>query len=133
MCTELGGDGMRRRVLGNIVSENLHNPETDIHDVYLNNGIETAYNGWSATDWIPVETGTYLLTAPTIGFISGNSISRRYNALYGIDKKMIRIFTFASDPNGTDAILTVPDGVYYARFSSETNSINDLEVYRLED
>ncbi len=124
---------MRRRVLGNIVSENLHNPETDISDVYLRNGTESTYSGWSATDWIPVRTGTYLLTAPTIGFASGAIITNRYNVLYDIDKTRIMDFAFASDPNGTDAILTVPDGIYWVRFSGATNSITDLEVYRLED
>lgn len=82
---------LRRRALGNIVSENLHNPDTDIADIYLKNGVETGYSGWSTTDWIPVRTGTYFLTAPTVGFVSGASITNRYNTLYDIEKTVLLI------------------------------------------
>lgn len=119
---------LRRRTLGNIVSENLHNPDTDIEDVYLDNGIEASYTGWSATDWIPVTPGKYLITSN----YSYPSTAGPYNMLYDADKKMTKFFLFGMYKGITETVLNVTSECHYVRFSDETQKLKTMEIYRLD-
>ena len=38
---------------------NLHNKETDIQNTYLSGAAVLEYNGWTTTDFIPVEEGKF--------------------------------------------------------------------------
>lgn len=51
------------------ISQNLHNFETDINEIYIDNkdGAEVPYSGWKATDYIPVDnTSIYIFNLSNI-------------------------------------------------------------------
>lgn len=124
---------IRRRVLsiGEIASENLHDPGTDIADMYLDSGVEKAYSGWTATDWIPVTAGRYLIR--NASYATLNNANNSYNDMYGGNKAFNRRFAYMTMAGVVDCVLNIPDGVSYIRMSWQTEYIKNLEIYRLED
>lgn len=123
---------MRRMLLGNTVGENLHNPETDIHDVYLESGSEKAYAGWSATDWIPVTEGRYLIKNDNVN--AGNqTTANRYNEIYSAERRRISNFIVGTTPEITETVLKVSSEQKYIRLSYTSEYMKFLEIYRLED
>lgn len=63
-----------------IIQQNLHDPSTDIVNIYLNDGAETTYSGWAATDFISVTRGT-------LYSLHGNNVKFAYSFFYDADKK----------------------------------------------
>ena len=103
---------------------NLHNKETDIPNTYLMGDRVIAYNGWTATDFIPVEAGkSYLI-------YSTEEIDSRYCSRFNADKEGARSIQFMTclDKN-LPTMVSGHDG--YFRFSGPDNKINALEVYEV--
>ena len=103
---------------------NLHNKETDIPNTYLMGDRVIAYNGWTATDFIPVEAGKSYLIYSTTEFDS------RYCSRFNADKEGARSLPFMTclDKN-QPTMVSGHDG--YFRFSGPDNKINALEVYEV--
>lgn len=81
------------------MSSNLHNSSTDIPNVYLSNtdGQEVSYNGWSATDFIPIETGAYYVLSATSTYCALYDENKNFllsnppaNGVYAANVKYIR-------------------------------------------
>ena len=103
---------------------NLHNKETDIPNTYLSGDKAIAYNGWTATDFIPVEAGKYYL------IYSIGEINSQYCSRFNEDKKGARSLPFATCLNkNIPTIVNGHDG--YFRFSGMDDHINALEVYEV--
>ena len=103
---------------------NLHNKETDIPNTYLMGDRVIAYNGWTATDFIPVEAGkSYLI-------YSTEEIDSRYCSRFNADKEGARSIQFMTclDKN-RPTMVSGHDG--YFRFSGPDDKINALEVYEV--
>ena len=103
---------------------NLHNTETDIPNTYLMGDRVIAYNGWTATDFIPVEAGKSYLIYSTI------EIDTRYCSRFNADKEGARSLPFMTclDKN-QPTMVSGHDG--YFRFSGPDDKINALEVYEV--
>ena len=108
-----------------IGAENLHDSSQDTADIYLYMGVETAYPGWSTTDYIPVNADTVYAAQITA---TNGAIKGQYCALYDSDKKYKGNFSggFFSVTGGVCLFIGV-DG--YVRFSGETNQILKLSVF----
>ena len=103
---------------------NLHNTETDIPNAYLSGAAVIAYNGWTTTDFIPVEAGKYYLIYST------RELNSQYCSRFNADKKGAGSLSFATCRNkNTPTIVNGHDG--YFRFSGLDGQINDLEVYEV--
>ena len=103
---------------------NLHNAETDIPNAYLSGAAVIEYNGWTTTDFIPVEAGkSYLI-------YSTREINTQYCSRFNADKKGAGSLSFATcrDKN-IPTIVNGHDG--YFRFSGIDDQINNLEVYEV--
>ena len=103
---------------------NLHNKETDIPNTYLMGDRVIAYDGWTSTDFIPVEAGkSYLIYSTT-------EIDSRYCSRFNADKEGARSIQFMTclDKN-LPTMVSGHDG--YFRFSGPDNKINALEVYEV--
>ena len=112
-----GGGGL---IIG---TYNLHDSSTDIKNIYINNGVETSYSGWTATDYIHIKANTVYAVQVDYGNING-----AYCALYDSGKN------YAKNIDG--GLQNVPDCVSlffgidgYIRFSSSSSIINNLSLY----
>ena len=103
---------------------NLHNTGTDIPNTYLSGAAVVAYNGWTTTDFIPVEAGkSYLI-------YSTREINTQYCSRFNADKKGAGSLSFATCRNkNIPTIVNGHDG--YFRFSGIDDQINNLEVYEV--
>lgn len=106
-----------------IGTDNLHDSSTDIENIYLNNGVETSYSGWLATDYIPIKADTVYAVQVEYGNANGS-----YCALYDSEKN------YAKNIGG--GLQNVPDCVSlffgidgYIRFSGVSTIINNLSLY----
>ena len=122
IVTATGGGSVNNPVT--ISGINLHNVETDIPNTYLLGDRVIAYNGWTATDFIPVEAGkSYLI-------YSTNEIDSRYCIRLNADKEGAKSFQFMTCLNkNLPTMVSGHDG--YFRFSGPNAHINDLEVYEV--
>ena len=103
---------------------NLHNTETDIPNTYLSGGAVIEYNGWTTTDFIPVEAGKYYLIYST------SELNSRYCSRFNADKEGARSLQFMTCLNkNIPTIVSGHDG--YFRFSGTNYQINPLEVYEV--
>lgn len=88
------------------------------NNVYIEtqNGNESAYNGWSATDFLPCHGETKLLINTTV--------ATAYNIFYDSSKAKIKGFTLAVGDNTVD----VPDTAYYYRISNTTAAMESMTI-----
>ena len=103
---------------------NLHNTETDIPNTYMIGDRIIAYNGWTTTDFIPVEEGKFYLVYSTSEF------DIRYCSKFDANKENAKALSFSTCLNkNIPTIINGHDG--YFRFSGNNEKINDLEVYEV--
>ena len=105
---------------------NLHDTATDIADVYLEHGVETAYTGWTTTDYIPVAANTtYAFQSSTTEII----IKGVYCGKYSADKKYTERFGggIATINNALMLWKNGTDG--YIRLSGNAGAIAGPKVY----
>lgn len=109
-------------------STNLHDTSTDTPNVYINGSKgEAAYNGWSATDYIPLTVGQYYALKAT-------SIDGRYCAFYNENKDWVNNLAGTGSSFTTSAMncyvifkATSP----FVRFSATTSPITNLKLYNV--
>ena len=103
---------------------NLHNTETDIPNTYLSGDAVMEYNGWTTTDFIPVEEGKFYLIYST------REINSQYCSRFneGKDRAKSLIFSTCLNKN-IPAIISGHDG--YFRFSGANSQIGALEFYEV--
>lgn len=109
------------------VGEDIHDRSTDLSDKYIRGADEYNYDGWKATDYIPLEDGKwYMIYASSV--ISGEFCSE-----FDADKKYLDHFKDkainSSDP--TVAVMLKGNGGYM-RFSGSEAQIDSLEVHKVE-
>lgn len=85
-----------------------------INNVYIDSGsgAVVSYGGWSATDFIDIETA---IEVYRVGGLTGAS----WNAFYDVNKAYV-----SSAPSGS--ITSVPSGARYVRFSNDTRYMNGM-------
>lgn len=112
-----------------ITSENLHDSADDVANVYIEGSTETSYNGWSATDYIPVKSNTLYL-------IKNYGVSNRYNAYYDSSKNPVKnSASLGSSYNNGEgySIFLTPNDASYIRLSAATSNVTSLEIYEIEN
>ena len=112
-----------------IGTEDLHNRETDIANKYYEKGVLTAYNNWSATDYIPVVAGKVYAV-----HISSSSIECLYAPFFDENKNYVRVaYNGGYYTSGSGGFcLFVPPVTGYIAFSGPTARITDLEIYECQ-
>lgn len=104
-------------------SEHLFGLSDFIDNVYINtSGVEVAYNGWSATDYISVTPGETLLC-------SSYQAWTMYNAWYDENKNFIYNFSINSS-NTTYTPIYVPNNAKYFRISNNTSYKGSIIIWR---
>lgn len=109
-----------------MLSPDLHDTATDTANIYLEKGQETAYAGWSTTDYIPVEAGAvYAVNLVTSNF------NAQYCALYDAGKAYLKSLTGGICSAGDGSFVTfTPETDGYIRFSGYTTAIQKLRCYK---
>lgn len=89
-----------------------------VPNVYIltSNGQEAAYNGWSASDFLPCHGVKTLVRG---------SFMSLYNAFYDENKNFIRAFNLGGD----NSTAVVPQTAYYFRVSDATTKMTDPSKY----
>lgn len=109
---------------------NLHDASTDIADVYIENGVEKGYQGWSITDYIPVDPGAvYAL----VGNVCNND---RYSSVYNQDKSALNNGRFIAcmchiSDFVLGSLILIPDDAAYVRFSGISENLSAFCMYRV--
>ena len=111
-----------------VLSPDLHDTATDTANIYIAYGEEKEYNGWSATDYIPIEEDS--VYAVLVGNFYINAI---YCALYDAGKAYLKILAkdggFYSLLKGS--FVTHKPGVTgYIRFSGRDEAIHNMHYYK---
>lgn len=104
---------------------NLHNTETDIPNTYLSGAAVVAYNGWTTTDFIPVEDGKFYLAYSTGG------IKPDYCSKFDANKENGRALSGIINCTDKNQPIFIQGHDGYFRFSSVSSQINDLEFYEV--
>ena len=104
---------------------NLHNTETDIPNTYLNGAGVYEYNGWTTTDFIPVEEGKFYLV------LSVNAIDSKYCSKFDANKENAKSLSGIINCTDKNKPLFIQGHDGYFRFSGTNSQINDLEVYEV--
>ena len=116
----IGGEGSGGITVSD---ENLHDTSTDKANIYLNGDKEVAYNGWDATDYIPVRADrSYLI-------YSTGDIDGKYCCKYDANKTRVGALPTPCNCLNKTVPLLMPGFDGYLRFSSVRKSIADLEVF----
>ena len=103
---------------------NLHNTETDIPNTYMIGDRIIAYNGWTTTDFIPVEEGKFYFVYSTSAFDS------KYCSKFDANKGNAKALSFSTCLNkNIPTIINGHDG--YFRFSGLDLQISNVEVYEV--
>ena len=103
---------------------NLHNTETDIPNTYMIGDRIIAYNGWTTTDFIPVEEGKFYFV------YSVSAIGTKYCSKFDANKENAKALSFSTCLNkNIPTIINGHDG--YFRFSGANAQINSLEFYEV--
>ena len=108
-----------------ILSDNLHDASEDIANTYIAGSTETAYNGWSSTDYISVKPNTYYRVK--------NGTGNSYNAFYKSDKSSAQNSVTIPKSSTDDfyvLIETTPDTAYI-RMSAATSDTSKIEIYEV--
>lgn len=121
VVTATGGAAPPATISGN----NLHDATTDTKNTYLQGNTLKAYNGWSVTDYIPVEAGKFYLAYST------SSIDSKYCSKFNASKGYVSALsgTINCTNKAQPLIITGHDG--YFRFSGAAAQIAALEFYEI--
>lgn len=108
-----------------ISGPNLHNTETDIPNTYLSGAAVNEYNGWTTTDFIPVEEGKFYLAYST------SVIESKYCSKFDANKESAKALSAVINCTDKNKPLFIPGHNGFFRFSGTNAQINDLEVYEV--
>ena len=104
---------------------NLHTTETDIPNTYLNGAGVYEYNGWTTTDFIPVEEGKFYFV------LSVNAIDSNYCSKFDANKENAKSLSGIINCTDKNKPLFIQGRDGYFRFSGTNSQINGLEVYEV--
>ena len=104
---------------------NLHNTETDIPNTYLSGASVVAYNGWTTTDFIPVEEGKFYLVYST------SAIDSKYCSKFDANKSNAKALSGIINCTDKNKPLFIQGHDGYFRFSGLSSQINALEFYEV--
>ena len=104
---------------------NLHNTETDIPNTYLSGATVVAYNGWTTTDFIPVEEGKFYLVYST------SVIDSKYCSKFDANKENAKVLSATINCTDKNKPLFIQGHDGYFRFSGVSSQINALEFYEV--
>ena len=126
VVTATGGDVVPEPTT--ISGINLHDTETDIPNTYISGATVIPYNGWTTTDFIPVEEGKFYFAYST------SRIDPKYCSKFNANKgDAVALSALYAVINCTDKnrpiFITGHDG--YLRFSGRNAQINNLEFYEV--
>ena len=104
---------------------NLHNKETDIPNTYLSGAAVVAYNGWTTTDFIPVEEGKFYFVYST------SAIDQKYCSKFDANKENAKVLSGTINCTDKNKPLFIQGHDGYFRFSGLSSQINALEFYEV--
>ena len=104
---------------------NLHNKETDVPNTYLSGAAVVAYNGWTTTDFIPVEEGKFYLVYST------SVIDSKYCSKFDANKENAKVLSATINCTDKNKPLFIQGHDGYFRFSGVSSQINALEFYEV--
>lgn len=125
--TATGGGGVNEPAT--ISGINLHDAETDMPNTYLKGYNVSSYNGWTATDFIPVEEGKFYLAYSTSRI--DPSYCNKFNANKGDAVALSVLYTVINGTYTNDLIFITAGHDGYLRFSGTDAQINALEFYEV--
>ena len=108
-----------------IIGINLHNKETDIPNTYLSGAAVVKYNGWTTTDFIPVEEGKFYLAYST------SVIDSKYCSKFDANKENAKVLSGTINCTDKNKPLFIKGHDGYFRFSGANAQINALEFYEV--
>ena len=104
---------------------NLHDTETDIPNTYITGGTVISYNGWTITDFIPVEDGKFYLAYST------SVIDSKYCSKFNANKGGASALSGAINCTNKNSPIFITGHDGYFRFSGKDDQINALEFYEV--
>ena len=104
---------------------NLHNKETDIPNTYLSGAAVVAYDGWTTTDFIPVEEGKFYLVYST------SVIDSKYCSKFDANKENAKVLSGTINCTDKNKPLFIQGHDGYFRFSGANSQIDALEFYEV--
>ena len=104
---------------------NLHNKETDIPNTYLSGATVLEYNGWTTTDFIPVEEGKFYFV------YSISAIDQKYCSKFDANKENAKVLSGTINCTDKNKPLFIQGHDGYFRFSGPSSQINALEFYEV--
>ena len=108
-----------------IIGINLHNKETDIPNTYLSGASVLEYNGWTTTDFIPVEEGKFYFV------YSISAIDQKYCSKFDANKENAKVLSGTINCTDKNQPLFIKGHDGYFRFSGANAQINALEFYEV--
>lgn len=118
-----GTDGIK------IIKQNLVDVGQNIENQYYNRGVLEEYNGWSATQLIPIEAEVVY----AINSMRGNSLNALYTPLFNANKNFdgnIGTTGGLISPSDTSYVLWKSPITGYIAFSALSSTISAMKVYR---
>ena len=104
---------------------NLHNTETDRPNTYLSGAAVVEYNGWTTTDFIPVEEGKFYFV------YSISVIDQKYCSKFDANKENAKVLSGTINCTDKNQPLFIKGHDGYFRFSGANAQINSLEFYEV--
>ena len=104
---------------------NLHNTETDIPNTYISGAAVNEYNGWTTTDFIPVEEGKFYLVYST------SAVDSKYCSKFDANKENAKVLSGTINCTDKNEPLFIKGHDGYFRFSGANAQINSLEFYEV--
>ena len=104
---------------------NLHNKETDIPNTYLSGATVLEYNGWTTTDFIPVEEGKFYFV------YSISAIDQKYCSKFDANKENAKVLSGTINCTDKNKPLFIQGHDGYFRFSGLSSQIHALEFYEV--
>lgn len=98
------------------------------------NGVQTAYNGWSATDYLPCD-GVEDIVIDFKYADYEEYESKNYNAFYDENKQFIRSFSFTSNRTSETVSIceynnmVIPANAKYVRFSHVSERMQQMFIF----
>lgn len=118
-----GADGIK------IIKQNLVDVGKTIENQYYNRGVLEEYNGWSATQLIPIEAEVVY----AINSMRGNSLNLLYTPLFNANKNFdgnVGTIGGFMSPSDTSYVLWKSPITGYIAFSALSVTISALKMYR---
>ena len=106
---------------------NLHNKETDIPNTYLSGASVLEYNGWTTTDFIPVEEGKFYFV------YSISAIDQKYCSKFDANKENAKVLSGTINCTDKNQPLFIKGHDGYFRFSGANAQINSMEFYEVRN